>query len=134
MQYLIVIYLAFQRNSQPGSSLQVITITILVSGHLEKDVLVGLSLLIGDGEQRQLFDSYQELLSSLPQLVLEKRMQAARVMVISPNFRRLLCRGSQGEAQLICCASVSALGGSAVPRVTHSDTADYATDAKVRQN
>lgn len=41
MQYLIFRYLAFQGNSQPGSALQVITITILVSGQVERACWAG---------------------------------------------------------------------------------------------
>lgn len=106
LQYLIFGYLAFQGNFQPGSALQVISITILISRHLEKGVLAGLSLLIGNGKQGQLLVSYQELLSSLPRVVLESRMQAVRVMIMLPNFRRLQCRGHWqprgGTAHLLC--------------------------------
>lgn len=76
MQYLIFRYLPFQGNSQPGSALQGIAITILISGHLGKGMLAGLSLLIGYGKQRQALISYQELLSSLPRVVLERREDA----------------------------------------------------------
>lgn len=39
-------------------------------------MLAGLSLLIGNGKQRQALISYQELLSSLPRVVLERREDA----------------------------------------------------------
>lgn len=106
LQYLIFRYLAFQGNSQPESALHVITVTILISGHLEKGMLAGLSLLTGNGKQRQSLVSYQELLSSLPRVGLERRMQAVRVTIMWPNFRCLQCRGHWqprgGTAHRLC--------------------------------
>lgn len=103
LQYLIFIYLAFQENFQPGSALHVIPITILINRHLEQGMPESADRKC---KQRQSLVSYQELLSALPRASLERRMQAGRVMAISPNS--WCCSagatGSQGEAQLICCA------------------------------
>lgn len=63
-------------------------------------------------------------------------MQAGTAMITLPNFRHLQCRGHRqprgGTAPLLCLCACT--GRKCVPRGTHSDTADYATDAKVKQN
>lgn len=69
-------------------------------------MLAGLNLLIENGKQWQLLFSYQELFSSVTRVVLESRMQAARVRIVSPNLRCLQCRdhlqSSAGTAHLLC--------------------------------